>query len=263
MVDFISLVGLLLQLDSSADPKQVTAQAQKLYRAKQYQAACPLFERVTELVPDRSTAWGDYGLCLAKLGKRRQDAITATYRAIGLSGTNAGARKAAYYNLGQVIGEVFPSHVPGPTEEGPLAELEGVLPRCELFDPVPGCEQRAWACYQDLGAGNTLGRFGRDPRTFAKKSWPAMEWSEEPRVLLGSDVLVMSEESSESFRSGDYACFYEVGCRVVWADACGGRIGYTCNLAQGPSLYEIGQRGLDGSSECTKLPSVSGEIKLL
>jgi hypothetical protein len=262
MVELAFLVGLLFQLGPSTDPKQVAAEAQKLYRAKQYASACPLFERLTELTPTRGSAWGDYGLCLAKLGNKRQEAIAASYRAISLSGSDARARKAVYYNLGQVIGEVFPSHVPGPTEEGPLAELEGLLPRCELFDSVPGCDQRAWACYNDLGAGTRLGRFGRDPRTFAKKSWPAMEWSEEPRVLLDKDVLVMSEESSESYRSGDHACFYSVGCRVVWADACGGRIGYTCNLAKGPTPHEIGQRGLSGSSECVKLPSVSGEISI-
>src|SRR5262245_49162131 len=112
MSDLALLVTLLLQLDTSANPATLSTQAQRLYRAKQYQAACPLYERVTELVPDRAAAWGDYGLCLARLGNRRQDAITATYRALGVSGSDARVRKAAYHNLGQVLGETFPSHVP-------------------------------------------------------------------------------------------------------------------------------------------------------
>jgi hypothetical protein len=258
MSDFSALLTLLFQVTTTS-PAALTAQANKLYRSKQYELACPLFERVTELTPERASAWGDYGLCLARLGKRQKDAVDAEYRAITLS-RDVSVRKAAYYNLGHFLGQSFPSHVPGPTEEGTLADLEGELPRCELFDALPGCAERVWACYQDTGP--TLGRFGRDPGALAKQSFPESEWRQEPEPVLAGDVLVMKEESSESTRSGLTFCFYTTSCRVVWADACRGRIGYTCDLAQGPDISELAQSGIDGDSPCTPLPAVSGELKL-
>jgi len=236
----------------------LAAQATRLYRAKQYQAACPLFRQVTELAPTRGAAFGDYGLCLARLGQR-QAALTATYEAVLRSSSDVKSRRAAYYNLGTILGQTFPSHVPGPTEEGPLAELEGPLARCEIFDPVPGCDRRAWGCFASYGGGLELGRFARDPRTIASKDFPRSNDWDDPQVLLDRDVLVLSDGYTEYSRAGPSSCRFSVACRVVWADACAGHIGYVCDVAVGPSAGEVSS---EGDEPCVRRPTFAGEIKL-
>ena len=208
----------------------LTQRATSLFHQKKYEAACPLFQRVTELEQGRAAAWGDYGLCLARLGGHWTDAIAATYQAIGLSGSDAKLRKAAYYNLGKVLEKTFPSHIPGPTEEGTLAELEGALPSCEIFDAVPGCNQRAWGCFSDGVGLDGLARFARDPRTIAQKPWPVSNAYVDPETILDKDVLVLSGGALGAARSGFGACASAVACRIVWADACNGRVGYQCDI---------------------------------
>jgi len=190
------------------------------------------------LTPDRAPAWGDYGLCLARLG-RSTESIAATYQAILLSGSNVATRKTAYHNLGSVLHSTFPSHIPGPTEEGTLVELEGALPRCEIFDPVPGCDQRAWACFSAGLGGGGLARFARDPRTIAQKPWPESNAWVDPKTVLDKDVLVLGDSAIETSRGGPAICHGTISCRVVWADACNGRIGYQCEVARGALDYDL------------------------
>jgi hypothetical protein len=261
LFDSLLLVSLLFGLDSAPNAAAIARQATALYRAKRYEAACPLFRQVTELAPARGAAWGDYGLCLARLG-RNQEALEATYRAITLSGSDSKSRNAAYHNLGKVLGHTFPSHVPGPTEEGPLAELEGMLPRCEIFDPVPTCDRRAWGCFWGLGGGIELARFARDPRSIAAKSWPqANSGYDAIRVVLDGDVLVMTDEATEATRAGPTACRFSVACRVVWADACAGRVGYSCDVAIGLSPGEAWPDGVE-DVPCSNRSTRTGELKL-
>jgi hypothetical protein len=236
----------------------LTQQATKLFRQKKYAEACPLFQQVTALAPERGAAWGDYGLCLARLGQSTE-AIAATYEAIGLSGSDARARKAAYHNLGSILHYPFPSHIPGPTEEGTLAELEGELPRCEIFDAVPGCDQRAWACFSPGYGPPGLARFARDPRTIAQKPWPQSNAWVDPKTVLDNEVLVMGDGAEETFRSGLSICHSAITCRVVWADACKGRIGYQCDIATGTPDYDSLPEGA-GEVPCDSRSTESGEL---
>jgi hypothetical protein len=224
-------------LAGATNATALARQATKLFQQKKYAAACPLFQQVTELAPKQGAAWGDYGLCLARLGQPTA-AIAATYKAISLSGSDAKSRKAAYYNLGWVLQHTFPSHIPGPTEEGTLAELEGELPGCQIFDPVPGCDQRAWACFSPGYGPPGLARFARDPRTIARKPWPEPNTFIDPKTVVDQDVLVIGNGSEESYHSGLHVCHSAVTCRVVWADACNGRVGYQCDIAIGPQDYD-------------------------
>lgn len=231
----------------------LSQRATQLYRQKKYVEACPLFEQVTQLTPERGAAWGDYGLCLARLGQTNE-AIAATYKAIGLSGSSAATRKAAYYNLGSVLHHDFPSHIPGPTEEASLAELEGELPRCEIFDAVPGCNQRAFACFSRSG----LARFARDPRAIAQKPWPESNAWVDPKTVLDNEVLVVGDGAVETFRSGLSICHSTITCHVVWADACNGRIGYQCDVAIGNPDYD--SLPAEGEVPCTERRTESGEL---
>ena len=243
--------------DKTPSAAALTQQATKLFRQKKYAEACPLFQRVTELAPERGAAWGDYGLCLARLGQATE-AVTATYKAIGLSGSDAKVRKAAYHNLGSILRHSFPSHLPGPTEEGTLAELEGELPRCEIFDPVPGCAQRAWACFSLGDRRDGLARFARDPRTIVQKPWPESNAWVDPKTVLDNEVLVLGDGALETFRSGLSICHSTISCRVVWADACNGRIGYQCDVAIGTPSYESLPEG--GEVPCDERSTESGEL---
>ena len=236
----------------------LSRQATKLYAQKKYDAACPLFQQVTELVPERGAALGDYGLCLARLG-RSAEAIAVTYKAISLSGSDVKTRKAAYHNLGSILRSNFPSHLPGPTEEGTLAELEGALPRCEIFDPVPGCGQRAWACFSSDFKRGGLARFARDPRSIAQKPWPESNAWVDPKTVLDGDVLVIGDEAIETYRSGLRICHAQIQCRIVWADACNGRIGYDCTLDLDAPDYESIPSG-DVDVPCVNHSTQSGEL---
>lgn len=259
MSDAALLVSLLLGLETEVSAGALSAQATKLFRAKQYEAACPLFQRVTELTPTGGSAFGDYGLCLARAGNRRSDAIAAFYRAIALSGSDAKLRKAVYHNLGQIVRHPLESHVPGPTEEGALAELEGKLPLCKIYEPARGCDRPVWACYSD---GGNYARFGRDPKALAQKAWDPMLSTTEATSVIDGEILVVRDEDSESARSGWHTCYFEVVCQVVWADACAGRIGYSCNIAIGASRWASAETGGPDEVECTPTRTESGELKL-
>lgn len=251
--------GTVFGLDPAPSAAALTRQATTLYRQKKYDAACPLFQQVTELTPQRGAAWGDYGLCLARLGQPA-DAVAATYKAIALSGADAKARKAAYHNLAGILHHPYPSHIPGPTEEGTLAELEGVLSRCEIFDPVPGCEQRVWGCFSDGYARGGLARFARDPRSIAQKPWPESNLWVDPKTVLEGDVLVLGDSAVETFRSGLSICHAGVTCTVVWADACNGRVGYECEVEVGNTEYE--SLPADAAVPCESRSIESGELKI-
>jgi hypothetical protein len=252
--------GVAFGLDKAPTAAALSRQATALYRKKNYEAACPLFQQVTELTPERGAAWGDYGLCLARLGQPTA-AVAATYKAIGLAGSDRKTRKAGYHNLAAILDHPFPSHIPGPTEEGTLAELEGVLPRCEIFDPVPGCDQRVWGCFSDGLRRGGLARFARDPRTIAQKPWPESNPWVDQKTILDKDVLVLGDGAAETFRSGLTICRAGISCTVVWADACNARIGYECEVSIGNPDYEtIPADAVD--VPCTSQSIESGELTI-
>jgi len=254
------LLSLLFGLDGAPSATVLTQRANALYRAKRYLEACTLFQQVTELAPAKGAAWGDLGLCMSRLPDQRAFAVTFSHQAILLSGGDAKTRKAVYYNLGRHLAATHPSHVPGPSEEGPLAELEGELPQCELYDAVPGCDRRVWGCSSWRSSDLTLTRFAHDPRTIARKPWPEGNTVyDDISVMLGRDVLVLEDGQTETYRSGTSICRFGVACRVVWADACNGRVGYYCETKTG--LRE-GETPPADDNPCTVTSRHAGEIKL-
>jgi hypothetical protein len=259
-VPSFALALLLFDLDAAANTKLLAQRANQLYRAENYAEACPLFQQVTELTPSRGAAWAELGLCLARVPAARALAVALTQQAILLSPRDAKTRKAAYYNLGRFLGETYPSHVPGPTEEGPLAEVEGYLPQCELFDRVPGCDRQAWGCSSRRSSDTTLARFALDPRTIAKESWPDTNLADtDLKVLLARDVLAMSDGWTDVYRSGTTTCRFGISCRVVWADACNARLGYYCETQVGPSVSDPLVSDL---TPCTVSSREAGELVL-
>lgn len=258
-MDF-ALLSLLFGLDAAPNATQLAQRANKLYRAKRYLEACTLFQQVTELTPLKGPAWGDLGLCVSQLPEQRALALATSYQAILLSNTDEKARKAVYYNLGRFLAATYPSHVPGPTEEGPLAELEGELPQCELFDAVAGCDRGVWVCSSWRSADLTLARFARDPRTIAPKPWPDgnTEYGD-ISVMLGRDVLVLEDGQTETYRSGTSVCRFGVSCRVVWPDACTGRVGYYCETRTGVPVTEAPPAE---ENPCTVTSRHAGELRL-
>src|SRR4051812_16342809 len=180
---FIALVVLLLA--AADDPRALSAQATKLYKAKRYAQACPLFERVTALEPGNGRAWTDLGLCLARLGNG-VEATAVNRKAIAVSADDARVRKAAYFNLAKLSAAAIPSHVPGPTEDL-LRDLEGPTPRCEVFDAPAGCAKAVWGCFAGYGV-----RLGLDPRTLVDKKVPEIDLSSEDvePVVDGNGVVL-------------------------------------------------------------------------
>lgn len=228
---FSAAVGVSLAIGGQA--AKLTVEATKLYRAKKYEEACSVFERVTELSPTSATAWGDYGLCLGHLSKRTSEAARADRKAIELAPKSERVRKAAYYNLGRLgIAGLAESYVPGPTEDDSIAAVEGPLPPCVIFERAPGCERPMWGCYRSPYFDTGWIRFARDPRTILKKAWPE-GWSyndmEQPAVTFGSDVAVIWDSTVDIIASS--ICMRDVRCRVVWADACTGHVGLFCDVA--------------------------------
>jgi hypothetical protein len=207
----------------------LTARATKLYRAKQYDEACPLFEQVTAFAPRSAAAWADLGLCLGKLEGRAADAVAANRQAIALGGGNAKIRKAAMFNLAKLAGAELSSHVPGPTED-PLRDLEGITARCEIYDPAPGCSKPVWGCFSPDIRGDLV-RLALDPRKVVDKKFPTLEPivdpDDEPEPLLDGGAVVRSMRYL-TVASTDSCDHLEVECRVVWADACAARAGVAC-----------------------------------
>jgi hypothetical protein len=225
-----SVALLALLLAAADDPRALSAQATKLYKAKRYAKACPLFERVTALEPANGRAWTDLGLCLARWG-HEADAIAANRKAVAVSGDDERVRKAAYFNLAKLSNVAIPSHVPGPTEDL-LRDLVGPTPRCEVFDAPAGCAKAVWGCF----AGEVM-RLGLDPRTLAGKKPPKVDLSDEDvEPVVDGDGVILSAVAA--WGSGPSGCdHHQIECHVVWADACNARAAVACEASwvRGPS----------------------------
>jgi hypothetical protein len=225
-----SVALLALLLAAADDPRALSAQATKLYKAKRYAEACPLFGRVTSLEPANGRAWTDLGLCLARRGQGAE-AIAANRKAIAVSAVDERVRKAAYFNLAKLSGAGIPSHVPGPTEDL-LRDLEGPTPRCEVFDAPVGCDRAVWGCV----SGESM-RVGLDPRTLVRKKPPKVDISEEDvEPVIDGDAVLLSP--TQQWGNGPSGCeHHHLECHVVWADACNARAAVACEASwvRGPS----------------------------
>jgi hypothetical protein len=71
-----------------------------LYKKKQFDAACPLFESVAQAQPKNAAVWGDLGLCELKRGTAESESASIHASRMAVRFGDERIRKAAYYNLG-------------------------------------------------------------------------------------------------------------------------------------------------------------------
>jgi hypothetical protein len=115
-----------------------------------------------------------------------------------------------------------------------------------------------WACYSGY---RNFARFGREPKSLATRAWDPGLYAYEATTVIDGEILVVEDEASETARSGWSACYHKVNCSVVWADACAGRVGYSCSIAIGAPRGGPYPDGLD-SVECRPTRTESGELTL-
>jgi hypothetical protein len=233
-----------VSLASAENAGALAARATKLYRAKEYDEACALFQQVTALTPKSASAWADLGLCLGKLEGRAADAVAANRKAIAFSAGKPNIRKAAMFNLAKLEGSEVKSYIPGPTED-PLRDLEGTTAPCEIYDRAPGCAKPVWGCFAfDIPHDSV--RLALDPRKIVGKAFPKVETvidpDQDPEPILDGNVVLRSMTYLSIGGSADGCDHLSVECSVVWADACAARAGIACTTrwVEGPSNYDEG-----------------------
>jgi hypothetical protein len=238
MMRSIALLALLVvwtfawNLAAADDPRALSAKATKLYKAKHYTEACPIFERVTALEPANGRAWTDLGLCLGRWG-HEEDAVAANHKAIAASAGDERARKAAYFNLAKLSNVSIRSHLPGPTEDV-LRDLEGPTPRCEVFDAPVGCASAVWGCFQGYYV-----RLGLDPHRLVREKPVEVDLSgEDVEPVAGGDAVPVS--APPGWGGGPSTCdHHKLECRIVWADACSARAGVVCDDSWEPGPSRV------------------------
>jgi hypothetical protein len=71
-----------------------------LFKKKEFDAACPLFESAARAQPRNGAIWGDLGLCEVKRGTGESMAASVHASRLAIRFGDERVRKAAYYNLG-------------------------------------------------------------------------------------------------------------------------------------------------------------------
>lgn len=209
----------------SADWRKALA----LYKKKQFDLACPLFEAAAQAKKTNGAIWGDLGLCELKRGNT-QASVQASTQAVRFGSEKV--RIAAYYNLA-------------------LAEFALALPKsgCATVPSTPelGCEKTAAVCslaWENFGSGQaTNGQALYFADTVEQAQTLAQE-IQPPTYRDGiSSGLVMSEDQvcfSWCARHPEVGCTDTckegnlLSCTLVTLDACQKRAGYVCVEADEP-----------------------------
>jgi hypothetical protein len=136
--------GAAAESSSSAESSaQLRARATRLYRAKRFAAACPVFEAALRASPGEPELLTDLALCQHRLGNdalARQTNLEAIARAsepaARLSEPRfARIRRHAYFNLAELE--------PGEPSDQPLLEREQ---QCWALPSAPACTKTMHAC---------------------------------------------------------------------------------------------------------------------
>lgn len=236
----IAAVGVALGLPSTptraADTKAVAATrkaAQRAFKAKRYAAACPLYQKVVDLLPDDPPARADLAFCLQRLS-RKADAVAANYQALALAARttdrapngDAATRRHAYYNLSEL----------GMKVDVPESE-------CAQLAPAAGCARPLWACRQHGHAdGSHGGSIWSILRIGISVDQAAIGASEElapdglnhydpQQRTPAADVVLEDNFEARCWPDEDCAPNEEKSCDVIVADACLGLIGVVCSTS--------------------------------
>lgn len=211
------LIPLLLA--AAPDPAALRAQAQAAYDAKQYAKACPLFEKVTRLLPEDGAAWSDLSLCLFRT-KKREQGVRAAFQALHFGDEQT--RKSTYFNLGK-----FTSGEASFTSDDSSCQVAR----------MPGCGQTLWLChdpysglFKTSGANGSGGSFS-NVHVCTRPSSSDEGFASCTEIELGGSSDTFLEDSEN--RAG---LFESRSCTLVAVDPCAKRLGLTCEESAGTIL---------------------------
>jgi tetratricopeptide (TPR) repeat protein len=245
--------------DAPADAKKLRTQATKLYKAKKYAEACPLFEQAVAKTPADQAIQLDLGLCRARAGDAKGAALTLR-SAVG-AGDRA-IRLKAYFNLGEAGVKV---DVPAPR-------------KCVELAASSGCGRGLLACgfaYEACGAGSCQTGtgvrvydrplFGTRLEPDAEEAWKKRFAAKKPcdaNEETDDDCFLRLEEDPPVFdqplaslhkaaEAGDATTTMPAvidlkleerwrddvtRCTLVHADACTGAVGLVCQEPRSPKV---------------------------
>lgn len=209
---------------------RLRAKAEKTFAAGDVVSACLLAEKVAELAPDDASSQLDLGFCRFKQDDRKEGRA-ATFKAIALG--NDKVRRDAYFNLGAFNEAPEVADVLG----GPTASSS-----CGQFVAVDRCTVPLRWCTVAWNNGGKSLEESTEERVVSASKTEAIECAEEvDRASLlalagrGSqrpDVAcaTVTESSTVTRRSPDGAATIipSETCKVVYANACAGRVGLYC-----------------------------------
>jgi hypothetical protein len=207
-------------------------EAARAFKDKRYPAACAAYQKIAAARPDSAAALSDVGLCLHRLGKKKE-AIAANRSAVVLGEKTEvsdegepAARKHAYFNLYKLG-----VRVPVPKRG------------CRKLLAEPGCRRSLWACTETShgeGSGGSIDsiyvRVGtsRETATIDDGEYSTLgaEQSAPTYQRTHADVEVERTVESRCWEERDGpTCGDDDGttsCEVVSANACLGLIGVAC-----------------------------------
>jgi hypothetical protein len=134
----------LLSLTAAANPESLDQQALRLFKAKKYKEACPLFRQIAEQ-RKTGTAWADLGLCELRRGDEKEGRL-ATLRAFRAG--NDLDRQHAAFNW-----DSFHIEPALALRTDDLHQHDGEIRGCRWLtkpdeEKALGCDQGIWACVE-------------------------------------------------------------------------------------------------------------------
>jgi tetratricopeptide (TPR) repeat protein len=209
---------------------KLRAKAEKTFASGDTVSACVLAEKVAELAPDDASAQLDLGFCRFKQDERKE-ALEATFKAIALG--NDKVRRDAYYNLGVFKEAPELTDVMG----GPTASSS-----CGQYVPSDRCSvPLRWCTVSWQNGGKSLEE-STDEIVLSTSRTEAIECAEQVDRASGMAVAgrgsqrpdlpcaTVTESSTVIRRSpdGTSAVIPSETCKIVYTNACSGRIGLSC-----------------------------------
>ena len=146
----IAFVGPATARPPISDAAAARAEGTRLFRAKNFEAACPKFEKAAQLAPEDPEPLADLALCRQRLGDTGS-AETINRQVIGLGSKGkaltdprfARSRRHAYFNLHQI----HPQHGYLPDEAGRKT--------CGELNPEEGCSKKLFYCTDSWTGGGS------------------------------------------------------------------------------------------------------------
>ena len=211
-------------------------EATRAFKDQRYAEACAVYQKLAAGSPDSGAAQTDVGLCLQRLG-RKKEAIVANRKAIALAARteladngDPAARRHAYFNLYRL-------------------GVRAAVPKkgCRKLPAEPGCRRSLWVCVgQEQSAGSRVETDSTYARVGISRDAVQIEEGQDAETYADSSVpddqrdhvdVTIEQQSDSHCQEGDGpGCGEHDGtttCEIVSADACLGLIGAVCPGAAG------------------------------